>query len=270
MASNLTSAPRRQPSSDRAYVDIRNISKTYARQKEEAIVSIDDVSFTVSHGEFVSIIGPSGCGKSSLLKIILGVVPATAGTIRIDRSFVTGPQPGIGMVFQSPALPPWRTVLGNVLFPIEVLGRPRGEYVERARNLLAMVGLEGFENKWPGELSGGMQQRVSIARALIHEPALLLMDEPFGALDALTRETLQANLLELVQQLLTTTIFVTHSIDEAVLLSDRVIVMTRRPGRISAMIDIDLPRPRNAAMRDLPEFQRHAVGLRHELDRASN
>ncbi|MEQ8699345.1 MAG: ABC transporter ATP-binding protein [Bauldia litoralis] len=235
------------------------------RSKDQDIVAIEDLSFSVRRGEFVSIIGPSGCGKSTLLRIILGVVPFTAGVAKIGEKVIEGPQVGAGMVFQSAALPPWRRVLDNVLLPIEVLGLPRADYVDKARELLAMVGLSDFETKYPRELSGGMQQRVSICRALIHEPDLLLMDEPFGALDALTREVMQAELLRIWQETGKTVLFVTHSIDEAVLLSDRVFVFSPRPGRIAEEIEIGLERPRDPDFRQRPEFQRYAHDLRESL-----
>jgi NitT/TauT family transport system ATP-binding protein len=229
------------------------------------IIALQDVNLTVQAGEFVSIIGPSGCGKSTLLKIVLGVLACSGGEARLLGRKISGPQPGAGMVFQRAALPPWRRVLDNVLLPIEVLGRRRADYLVKANSLLAKVGLSGFERRFPHELSGGMQQRVSICRALIHDPALLLMDEPFGALDALTREILQIELMRIWAETHKTVLFVTHSIDEAVMLSDRVIVMSATPGRISEDIRIDLPRPRVPAMRSDPGFQKYAQHLRGSL-----
>jgi NitT/TauT family transport system ATP-binding protein len=229
------------------------------------IVALQNVNLIVPPGEFVSIIGPSGCGKSTLLKIVLGVLSCSGGEARLMGRKISGPQPGAGMVFQRAALPPWRRVLENVLLPIEVLGRPRADYVAKANSLLTKVGLSGFERRYPHELSGGMQQRVSICRALIHDPDLLLMDEPFGALDALTREILQIELMRVWAETNKTVLFVTHSIDEAVMLSDRVIVMSARPGRISEDIRIELPRPRVPTMRSDPEFQKYAQHLRGSL-----
>jgi NitT/TauT family transport system ATP-binding protein len=247
-----------------AHLEFARLEKTYAT-RDGAVHALDGITFRVRKGEFVSIVGPSGCGKSTLLKIMLGVVPYDGGEVRLAGKLVKGPQLGAGMVFQTAALPPWRRVLDNVLLPIEVLGLPRRDYLEKARSLLAMVGLAGFERKLPNELSGGMQQRVSICRALIHDPGLLLMDEPFGALDALTREVMQGELLRIWAETHKTVLFVTHSIDEAVLLSDRVVVMTARPGRVAEDLAVDLPRPRGAASRSLPLFQDYAQHLRRLL-----
>ncbi len=243
------------------------LSKMYAGH-DGPVEALRDVGFSVTKGEFVSIIGPSGCGKSTLLKIILGVVPTSGGTALLWGRSIIGPQVGAGMVFQSAALPPWRCVLDNVLLPIEVLGLPRRDYVDAARTLINLVGLGGFERKLPYELSGGMQQRVAICRALIHEPDLLLMDEPFGALDALTREVMQAEIMRIWIETGKTVVFVTHSIDEAVLLSDRVLVMSARPGRIIEKVEIEIPHPRDADIRSSPKFQAYARHLRHSLDLA--
>jgi NitT/TauT family transport system ATP-binding protein len=247
-----------------AHLEFVGLQKTYAT-RDGAVHALADVTFGVQKGEFVSIVGPSGCGKSTLLKIILGVVPYSGGQARLAQKPIRGPQLGAGMVFQTAALPPWRRILDSVLLPIEVLGLPRRSYEPKARELLAMVGLQGFERKLPNELSGGMQQRVSICRALIHDPSLLLMDEPFGALDALTREVMQTELLRIWTETHKTVLFVTHSIDEAVLLSDRVVVMSARPARIVEDIVIALSRPRTPASRSLPEFQEHAQHLRRLL-----
>ena len=249
---------------DERHLSVRGLSKIFT-SRDQDIVALDQLSFSVRRGEFVSIIGPSGCGKSTLLKIVLGVTPYTAGEAEIGGVAIDGPQVGAGMVFQTAALPPWRRVLDNVLLPIEVLGLKRDAYVEKARALLAMTGLSGFESKYPRELSGGMQQRVSICRALIHDPDLLLMDEPFGALDALTREIMQAELMRIWRETGKTVLFVTHSIDEAVLLSDRVLVFSPRPGRIAEEIVIGLERPRDPDFRQRPEFQKYAHDLRGSL-----
>ena len=240
------------------------LDKTYDTS-EGALSALSAVTFDVARGEFVTIIGPSGCGKSTLLKITLGVVPLTGGAIRIDERVVAGPQIDIGMVFQTPALPPWRRVIDNVLLPIEVLDKKPADYEDKARALLDLVGLREFEGRWPRELSGGMQQRVAICRALIHDPGLLLMDEPFGALDAMTRENLQAELMRIWGETHKTIVFVTHSIDEAVLLSDRVLVMSPRPGRIIEEVAVDLPRPRTAETRSGAAFQDYALHLRQML-----
>jgi NitT/TauT family transport system ATP-binding protein len=255
-----TSSGVRQ-SAARAHVEFAGLVKRYETRDGE-VLALDGVSFGVAAGEFVSIVGPSGCGKSTLLKIVLGVVPYSGGTVRLSGVPVAGPQLGAGMVFQTAALPPWRRIVDNVLLPIEILNKSRRDYIEKAHALLAMVGLQGFERKLPNELSGGMQQRVSICRALIHDPDLLLMDEPFGALDALTREVMQTELLRIWAETHKTVLFVTHSIDEAVLLSDRVIVISARPGKVSEDLKIELPRPRGGAARSLARFQDYAQHLR--------
>jgi NitT/TauT family transport system ATP-binding protein len=251
-----------------AHLRIERVRKEYP-SRTGSIEALEEVSLAVRRGEFMSIVGPSGCGKSTLLKIILGVVPLTGGGIWINDHRVEGPQVDVGMVFQTPALPPWRTVLDNVLLPVDVLRLRRQEYGKRAQELLALAGLSGFERKYPRELSGGMQQRVAICRALIHNPSLLLMDEPFGALDALTREQMQSELLRIWGETGKTVLFVTHSIDEAVLLSDRVVLMSARPGRVERELDITLPRPRNAGVRASPAFQEYAMVLRRGLGLAA-
>jgi len=246
------------------HVEFADLRKSY-ETRDGAVLALDGITFAVRKGEFVSIVGPSGCGKSTLLKILLGVVPYSGGEVRLADTRVSGPQLGAGMVFQTAALPPWRRIIDNVLLPIEILNKPRRDYLAKAHALLAMVGLQGFERKLPNELSGGMQQRVSICRALIHDPELLLMDEPFGALDALTREVMQSELMRIWAETHKTVLFVTHSIDEAVLLSDRVIVMSARPGKVVEDLTIALPRPRSAASRALPQFHDHAQHLRSLL-----
>jgi len=247
-----------------AALDIRGISKTFGGG-DGAVHAFGPADLSIRTGEFVSLLGPSGCGKSTLLKILLGVVQPTAGRIAIGGRPASGPQPNCGIVFQSPVLPPWRRVLDNVLLPIEVLGLRRADHLAKARELLQLAGLEDFERHYPHELSGGMQQRVALCRALIHEPELLLMDEPFGALDALTREAMQTQLLEIWARTRATVLFVTHSIDEAVLLADRIVVMSQRPGRVAEIAAVALPRPRNGAMRAQPEFQALALHIRRAL-----
>jgi NitT/TauT family transport system ATP-binding protein len=236
-----------------AYLRIENLSKVYGTRDGE-VRALNDVSFTQRRGEFVSHVGPSGCGKSTLLMIAAGLVPPSSGAVRVSGEKVSRPRTDIGIVFQNPVLLEWRTALGNVMLQAEARKMDRKEADARARALLASVGLAGFEGKYPHELSGGMRQRVSICRALIHNPDHLLMDEPFGALDALTRDQLVLDLQALVSERRMTALFITHSIAEAVFLSDRVIVMTPRPGCIDRIIDIDLPRPRTLAMRETPEF----------------
>ena len=211
------------------------------------IRALADISLDVAPGEFLSILGPSGCGKSTLLSILGGLLAPTSGEVRFDGATLDGPSPRIGFVFQEPVLLPWRSVLDNVLLPAQLGGvrDPRGE--TRARALLDMLGLAGFEANYPRELSGGMRQRVAIARALLLDPEILLMDEPFGALDAINRERMNLELLRLWSVSRKTIVFVTHSIPEAVLLSDRVVAMTERPGRVKQTYDVELPRPRSLA-----------------------
>jgi NitT/TauT family transport system ATP-binding protein len=243
-------------------IGVDNLSKIYATARGETVTALEDISLTVGDNEFVAIVGPSGCGKSTLLRLTAGLVPPTHGSIRIDDSVVTEPFPDVGFVFQTPVLLPWRTVESNVLFSIEMLGLEKRSYVGRTKDLLDLAGIGGFKNKYPRELSGGMQQRVSICRALVHDPKLLLMDEPFGALDALTREEMAIALLQIWETSRKTILFVTHSISEAIFLADRVVVMTPRPGRIARIVQVDLPRPREPWMEFEPSFKRHVEEIR--------
>jgi NitT/TauT family transport system ATP-binding protein len=252
-----------QAVTDDAYLRVEHLSKIYPTRDGE-VRALSDVSFTQHKGEFLSHVGPSGCGKSTLLMIAAGLVRPSLGTIQTADRAIDGPRTDIGIVFQSPVLLEWRTAIGNVMLQAEARKMDRGVSGDRARALLASVGLSGFEDKYPHELSGGMRQRVSICRALVHSPEHLLMDEPFGALDALTRDQLVLDLQALVTQRQMTVLFITHSIDEAVFLSDRVIVMSPRPGSIDCIIDIALPRPRTLAMRETPEFADYS---RQILDR---
>ena len=224
-----------------------------------------EVSLAIERNEFVSIVGPSGCGKSTLLRLIAGLIGASSGRVAIDGVAVDGPRRDIGVVFQAPTLLPWANVLDNVLFPLRILHRLAPESPDKARELLHLVGLSDFERKMPSELSGGMQQRASICRALITDPDILLMDEPFGALDALTREEMSLELLRIWQEQPKTIFFVTHSVPEAVLLADRVCVMTARPGRIIEIIDVPLPRPRSYEQESLQEFQNCAKRIRQHI-----
>jgi NitT/TauT family transport system ATP-binding protein len=210
-----------------------------------AITAVDDMSFDVFPGEFVSVIGPSGCGKSTLFHIIGGLTAPSDGHVAIEGAATDGPHPAIGMVFQEESTFPWRNVIDNVAFPLELRGVPRATRHERARYFIGMVGLRGFEKRQPAELSGGMRQRVSIARTLAAEPRILLMDEPFAALDAQTRMLLGDQVLQIQQRLRQTTLLITHSITEAVQLSDRILIMSFRPGRLKRIVAIDLPRPRD-------------------------
>ena len=224
---------------------------------EGPVTAVDDVSFSVRQGEFLSIIGPSGCGKSTVFNVIGGLLGHHDGTVEVAGERIDGPHKSIGMVFQEESTFPWRNVTDNVAFPLELTGMPKAKRIERARHFIKMVGLDGFEKRFPGELSGGMRQRVSLARTLASEPKILLMDEPFAALDAQTREIMQTELIRIWEQGRKTVLFVTHQIDEAVFLSDRVFVFARRPGRIREIVKIDLPRPRALSLKRTPEFVRY-------------
>jgi NitT/TauT family transport system ATP-binding protein len=234
-------------------IEIQNLKKIYP-SKNGSILALSDVSFDVYEEEFVTIVGQSGCGKTTILKIIAGLLPKTEGTVFLNGQHVTGPRASSGIVFQQPVLFKWRSVLDNVLLPIEILRRNRGEYLQTALDLLDLTELTEFKDRYPRELSGGMQQRVSICRALIHDPPVLLMDEPFGALDAMTRSEMNVELLRIWSERRKTSLLITHSITEAVFLADRVIVMTPRPGMIADIVEIDLPRPRLAEIRVSPRF----------------
>jgi NitT/TauT family transport system ATP-binding protein len=242
-------------------IQIETVSQVYDAAGA-SVHALDRISFHVDDNEFVALLGPSGCGKSTLLKIIAGLVPPSQGRVRIGGTLVEGPRRDIGIVFQTPVLLNWRDVLANVMYPVEVLRLDRRVYGETARELITLVGLGGFEDKHPRQLSGGMQQRVAICRALVHDPAILLMDEPFGALDALTREEMSLELLRIWEQRRKTIVFVTHSIAEALLLADRVVVMSPRPGRVARTIDVRLPRPRTMAMERLEEYRDRADEIR--------
>ena len=249
-------------------VSVRGVGKTFGTG-DNRTVALEGIDLEIPAGAFVSLIGPSGCGKSTLLRLIGDLTRPTAGALevngksahraRIDRDY--------GIVFQAPVLFDWRTIEANVELPLEVSGRPRAERARRAREMLALVELAGFERHYPWQLSGGMQQRAAIARALTVEPALLLMDEPFGALDEMSRERMNLELLRIWQQTRTTVVFVTHSIPEAVFLSTRVVVMSARPGRIVDIIEVDLPRPRNDDTRELERYFGYVTRVRESLRR---
>ena len=236
-----------------AGIAIRDVTKTYRTGTGDTL-ALDSFSLDIAEGEFVAIVGPSGCGKSTLLRLVSGLIGASSGSIDVAGRRVAGPLTDVGIVFQQPILLDWRDVLGNVLFHIDMRGLDVKQYEPKARALLKQVGLADFADKRPYELSGGMRQRAAIARALVHEPPLLIMDEPFGALDALTREQMRLDLERLWMETKKTVIFITHSIDEAVLLADRVVVMSPRPGRIETVLTIDMPRPRGFDGRRHPEF----------------
>jgi NitT/TauT family transport system ATP-binding protein len=248
-----------------ALILARGLTKTYRTAAGE-LTALKGLDFEIYGGEFVSVVGQSGCGKSTLLKVLAGLLPFSAGAVALNGKPLRGPTPEAAVVFQSPVLLPWRTVLDNVLLPIEFRKLPMAHYRPVATDLLAMVGLSEFAQRYPFELSGGMQQRTAIVRALVQDPRLLLMDEPFGALDAMTREQMNLELLRIWSQSRKTVIFITHSIAEAIFLSDRVIAMTARPGTIADIIEIDLPRPRDLAVINTDRFGRYAARLRALLD----
>jgi NitT/TauT family transport system ATP-binding protein len=246
-------------------IRVDRLSKVYRSSDGTEVDALREVSFTVGRGEFVSIVGQSGCGKSSLLKILAGLLSKTAGTISIEGRELDGPRNDIGIMFQKPLLLEWRRVLDNVLLPVEIYRLDRKEYEEKARRLLGTAGLGDFIGKYPFELSGGMQQRVALCRALVAEPSLLLMDEPFGALDTLTRQKMGFELLRLWEEWKSTVVFVTHDVDEAVTLSDKVLVMSSRPGTVLAEFAIDLPRPRQIFLKDTAEFIHFSSRIRRCL-----
>src|SRR6267143_205329 len=242
---------------------VSNLEKTYATRGRAQVHALAGISVEVGAGEFITIVGQSGCGKTTLLKILAGLLPRSAGSVTLRGRLVDGPSRDIGIVFQDPVLLPWRTVFDNVMLPVQVLGLDRAVYGDRARRLLTLVGLTGFEDKYPHELSGGMRQRVAIARSLVHDPSLLLMDEPFGALDAMTREFMNLELLRIWEESGKTIVFITHSIPEAAFLADRVVVMSARPGRIQEIVDVRLPRPRDLDMMASDEFGVYTRRIRH-------
>jgi NitT/TauT family transport system ATP-binding protein len=248
------------------YVDVAGVSKTYRSGSVEAVEAVSSVSFSVPQGQFVAILGPSGCGKSTLLMMVGGLESVTKGAIAVDGAPMAGPRTSIGIMFQDSTLLPWKSALDNVLFPIRILKRPLDAYRDNARELLARVGLDEFEHKKPHELSGGMRQRVAICRALVYDPDLLLMDEPFSALDAITRDEMNELLLDLWQQYTKTALFVTHSIREAVFLADRVLVMTRRPATIVEDLTIPFARPRSIAIGETREFNEICGHLRERIE----
>jgi NitT/TauT family transport system ATP-binding protein len=251
--------------SPRDIISVRKLSLRYGR-KDSGVLALSDISFSVGDGEFLAVVGPSGCGKSTLLKILAGLLPQTSGEANLKGSPIKGPRRDIGVVFQSPVLFPWRSVLGNVMLPAHVQKLDHAQMRRRALDLINLVGLNGFENRFPRELSGGMQQRVGIVRALIHDPAILLMDEPFGALDAMTRETMNVELQRIWMERRKTVLFITHSTAEAVFLADKVIVMTPRPGQIGDEFTVDLPRPRKLEVMNTESFGGYVKRVRAALN----
>ncbi|MDB5567134.1 MAG: transporter ATP-binding protein [Tardiphaga sp.] len=250
-----------------AMIHIDRVSQRFQTSGRQSHLALSDISLTIDDGAFVSILGPSGCGKSTLLYIVGGFVSPSDGVARVKGKAITGPGPDRGPVFQEFALFPWKNVLGNVMYGLRQQGVKHSEAEAKSRKLLEMVGLKGYENFYPKELSGGMKQRVAIARTLAYNPAVLLMDEPFGALDAHTRTRLQNDLLNIWERDRKTVLFVTHSVEEAVFLSDKVVVMTRSPGRIKVVVDIDLPRPRKRAELLLDaRYQKYVVDIEKLID----
>jgi NitT/TauT family transport system ATP-binding protein len=249
-------------------IHLRGIGKSFAARAGHAVTALQNVDLDVGEGEFVTLVGPSGCGKSTLLKIIGGINPPSSGTLLFEHRPLDKPSREIGMVFQRSVLLPWRNVLDNVLYPFEMLGWDVREHLDEAQRLITLVGLGGFEKALPHELSGGMQQRVSICRALVYDPKLLLMDEPFGALDAMTREEMCLELMRIWQERRKTVVFVTHSIPESVFLADRVVVMAARPGRVVLDLPIELPRPRTLDTEFTSEFRVYSDAVREAIYRA--
>jgi NitT/TauT family transport system ATP-binding protein len=248
-------------------VNVKNVSRTFfsgSKKNKTEFSALEDVSFSVSKGEFVSLLGPSGCGKSTLLKIISGLLPSSSGAVSIAETG-SGKAPAFGFVFQDSVLLPWRTAFDNALFPFEIMGNKEKADEAHVRELFGLAKLNGFESSYPRQLSGGMKQRVSIVRALSYNPPILLMDEPFGALDAITRDNLNNVLLEIWESTRKTVLFVTHSISEAVYLSDRIIVMGTKPGRVIKEVTVSLPRPRNEDLKLSPEFYANVKELRELL-----
>ncbi|MDY7085072.1 MAG: ABC transporter ATP-binding protein [Actinomycetota bacterium] len=245
-------------------IKIDRVSRTFTG-RSGTVEALHDVSLQVADGEFVAVVGRSGCGKSTLLRMIAGLLPPTGGVIEVGGAAVVKPRRDVSMMFQRPALLPWRSVLDNVLLPVQFFGKRKSDYRERAQELLVMTGLNGFEKRLPHELSGGMQQRVALCRALIAKPQVMLMDEPFSALDPLIREELSGELQRIHMEQRATTVFVTHSIDEAVLLADRVVVLSPRPGRVREIVDVRIPRPRTLGRTAHSDEVARCSGLLHDL-----
>ncbi|SPP92928.1 ABC transporter ATP-binding protein [Bradyrhizobium vignae] len=256
-----------KPAQSAVAIEIEGLSKTYQAADGRSVRAVDTVTASIHEGEFVSILGPSGCGKSTLMMMLTGLLAASEGVVRYRGRRIEGPQADFGVVFQDSILFPWRTVIQNVRLPAEVRGIARSDQALRAKQLIELVGLGGFETKYPKELSGGMQQRVAIARALMLDPKLILMDEPFGALDAMTREQMNLELQRISLATRATVIFVTHSISEAVFLSDRVFVMSGRPSTVRAIVPIDMPRPRPIEIMNSDKFGVYVADVRAELER---
>jgi NitT/TauT family transport system ATP-binding protein len=255
---------------DDEYIRIRRLSKTFGEGSSGAVLALKDINCSIAKGSFVSVVGPSGCGKSTLLRILAGLLDHSDGSVVLDGQPISGTRRDVGVVFQASILLPWRTILDNVMLPAEVLGLDMKAARERAMQLIKMVRLEGFENKLPRQLSGGMQQRASIARALLHDPKILLMDEPFGALDAMTREQMNLELQRIWSESGKTVVLITHSISEAIFLGDVVFVMTPRPGSLERVIPIGLPRPRTMQVMGDTRFAAAADEIRALFDHSGS
>jgi NitT/TauT family transport system ATP-binding protein len=266
--SNLSLERRRLPVEDHrpTYIDVCDVSKSYQSERG-TVEALQNISLSIAAGEFVSVVGPSGCGKSTLLRCISGLEQPSTGTISLKGELVISPAPSMGMVFQRDVLLDWRNILDNVLFTTDFRDLPRKQWIGRAKELLDLFGLSEFQNRYPWELSGGMRMRAAICRALLDAPELLLMDEPFAALDAFTRDDLNLELQKINQKTNSTTIFITHNITEAIFLGDKVVVMDRRPGRIALVLDIELPKPRALSVRETPQFAEYGSIIRQTFEK---
>jgi NitT/TauT family transport system ATP-binding protein len=266
--SNISLERRRLPAEERrqTYIEVCDVSKTYESERG-TVEALRDVSLSIGAGEFVSVVGPSGCGKSTLLRCVSGLEQPSTGTISLKGEAVLSPAPSMGMVFQRDVLLDWRNILDNVLFTADFRGLPRKQWIGRAKELLELFGLSEFQNRYPWELSGGMRMRAAICRALLVAPELLLMDEPFAALDAFTRDDLNLELQKISQKTNSTTIFITHNITEAIFLGDKVVVMDRRPGRVALVLDIELARPRALSVRETPQFAEYGSIIRRTFEK---
>jgi NitT/TauT family transport system ATP-binding protein len=261
---SVTPLPASRARTQDAILVVDDIVKRF-ETPDGILTAVDHVSLSVAPEEFLGVIGPSGCGKSTLFNVIGGLLDGYEGQVSVAGDRVSGPHPAIGMIFQEESTFPWRTVIDNVAFPLEIAGVPKARRLERARHFVSLVGLDGFEKRYPNELSGGMRQRVSLARTLASEPKILLMDEPFASLDEQTRLLLGDKILQIQQQLKQTTLLITHNITEAVQLSDRIVVMTYRPGRVKRIVDINLPRPRTSEIVSSEAFGRYVAQIWNDL-----